>query len=260
MIGFFIKKAFYGIWDNLFKIVLLNLIFLLLTAIPFFLPSLVAKFYDSQILNVIIIIVGILLCFIYLSAAAFSVKHISDYSTFAVRDLLKNFKEAWPAGIVMGLFAILLFFVFTYIIPFYLSFESAAGLVLAAIVFWAAIFALLSFQFYFTVYVRLGKNIVKSFKKCMLISLDNSGYSLFMLLHNLFVLGVSVIFAFLFPGPVGVLLYLDESVRLRLLKYDWLEENPGANRRKVPWDVLLIDEREKTGDRTFKNFIFPWKD
>jgi hypothetical protein len=79
-------------------------------------------------------------------------------------------------------------------------------------------------------------------------------------LHNLVVLVLSLITFMMFPGPAGLLLYLDESLRLRLLKYDWLEANPGANRRKIPWDASLIDEREKTGTRTFRNFIFPWKD
>jgi hypothetical protein len=71
---------------------------------------------------------------------------------------------------------------------------------------------------------------------------------------------LSMFLGFLAPGPAGVLLFLDEGLRLRLLKYDWLEANPDANRRKVPWDALLIEEREKTGTRSFKNFIFPWKD
>jgi hypothetical protein len=110
------------------------------------------------------------------------------------------------------------------------------------------------------VYSRLGSKIIKSLKKCMLISLDNSAFVFFMFLHNIVVLMISVIFVFLFPGPVGVLLYLDEALRLRLLKYDWLEANPDENRRKIPWDILLIEERERTGTRTFRNFIFPWKD
>ncbi|MDR1985520.1 MAG: hypothetical protein LBP88_00935, partial [Treponema sp.] len=58
----------------------------------------------------------------------------------------------------------------------------------------------------------------------------------------------------------GILLYLDEALRLRLLKYDWLEVNSDATLRKIPWDALLIEEREKTGTRSLKNFIFPWKD
>jgi hypothetical protein len=58
------------------------------------------------------------------------------------------------------------------------------------------------------------------------------------------------------------------------MKYDWLEENakepalageaadPAAKpkRPQIPWDALLIDERERTGTRSFKSFIFPWKD
>ena len=94
----------------------------------------------------------------------------------------------------------------------------------------------------------------------MLLSMDNSGFSVFLFIHNIIALFLSAVFAFMFPGPVGVLLYIDQALRLRLLKYDWLEANPEANRRKIPWDALLIDEREITGTRTLKNFIFPWKD
>jgi hypothetical protein len=64
----------------------------------------------------------------------------------------------------------------------------------------------------------------------------------------------------IFPGPGGLLLFLDEALRLRIFKYDWLEANPDANRRKIPWEALLIEEREKTGNRTLKGLIFPWKD
>jgi hypothetical protein len=50
---------------------------------------------------------------------------------------------------------------------------------------------------------------------------------------------------FLFPEPASVLLYLDEALHLRLLKYDWLEVNADANRHKILWELLLIEEREK---------------
>jgi hypothetical protein len=260
MIGFLIRKTLYDLWDNMFRIVVLNLGFLAVVAIPIFLPVLAARFFGSVELEMILSAFGILVCSVYLSAAAHSIRAISDYGSFRFIDFLRDFKTAWPAGLVMGLFMILLYLVFAVIIPFYLGIKSLAGLALGAIVFWATIFALLSFQFYFTVYSRLGSKIIKSFKKCMLISLDNSGFALFMFLHNIVVLMISIVFVFMFPGPVGVLLYLDEALRLRLLKYDWLDANPGENRRKIPWDVLLIEERERTGTRTFKNFIFPWKE
>ncbi|MDR0302095.1 MAG: hypothetical protein LBI04_07280 [Treponema sp.] len=260
MIGFLLRKTFYDLWDNLFRIVLVNMGFLAVTAVPFALSQLAAKYTGSTALGIGIIAVGILLCSIYLSAAAHSLKSVSDYGSFGFGDFFRGFKKAWPAGLVMGIFVVTLFFVVTFVIPFYMSIESPVGLVLGMIVVWAVVFALLSFQFYFTVCARLSTNLKKIFKKCMLISMDNTGMAVFLLIHNFIVLILSVFLAFIFPGPAGVLLYLDEALRLRLLKYDWLEANPGADRRKIPWDALLIEEREKTGTRTFKNFVFPWKD
>ena len=260
MIGFVIRKAFYDLWDNMFKIVVLNIGFLIIVSIPIFLPALTAKYFDSTALEIALSAFGILLCCVYLASAAVTIKSISDYSSFEFVDIFKNLKTAWPAGIFMSFFVFILFLVMTVVLPFYLTMDSPLGIVFAAIVFWMMILALLSFQFYFSVYARLGSKIRKSIKKCMIISLDNSGFAFFFLIHNLIALIISVVFVFIFPGPVGIFLYIDEALRLRLLKYDWLEANPDANRRKIPWDAILIEEREKTGTRSFRNFIFPWKD
>jgi len=260
MIGFLIRKTIYDSWDNMLKIVLLNLGFIAVTAIPIFLPKLAAIFVSSQSLEMALTAFGILLCSMYLAAASFVLMKISDYSSFGFGDFFRAFKSAWPAGLVVGFLFIVYFIIMTVTIPFYLSIESGFGLILAALVFWGTIFAVLSFQFYFTVYARLGANIKKAFKKCMIVSLDNSALSLFLLLHNIVVMLISIIFAFMFPGPAGVLLYLDQALRLCLLKYDWLDANPGADRRKIPWDALLIEDREKTGERSLRSFIFPWKD
>ena len=260
MIGFLLRKTLYDLWDNMFRIVALNLGFIASLAIPVFLPQLAGKYFNSAALEMILTAMGILVCFIYLAAASLCVSSISDYGFFGFKDFINNLKIAWRPGLVTGAFVFLLFMVVTLIMPFYLGFEGPVGLALAAFIFWITVFAVLSFQFYFTIYSRLGRKVFKSLKKCMIISLDNSGFSLFLIIHNLIVLLISVIFVFMFPGPAGILLYLDEALRLRLLKYDWLEENPDANRRKIPWDALLIEEREKTGTRSFRNFIFPWKD
>jgi len=243
----------------MFKIVVLNLGFIACTAIPIFLPMLADRFFDSTALEIILTAIGILVCSVYLSAAAFSIRVISDYGVFSFGDFFKSFKVTWPAGLVAGGLIFLVFIIVTFVLPFYAAMGNLAGLALSAIIFWTTIFGLLSFQYYLTVYTRLGSNVIKSLKKCMLISIDNTGFSIFMILNNLAALIISVFLAFMFPGPIGILLYLDEALRIRLLKYDWLEANPDANRRKIPWDALLIEEREKTGTRSFKNFIFPWK-
>jgi hypothetical protein len=260
MIGFLIKKTLYDLWDNMLKIAVLNFGFLICTAI-LLLPTLFPNEFGINTLIIFLFaILGTLICSIYLAAAAFTIKSISDYGTFTFKDFLKNIKTTWPAGIAMFVFLFIIYLVISIVIPFYTSMDSIVGLILSALLVWIVIFAFLSFQFYFSVYARLGMNLIKSFKKCLLISLDNTGMAIFLLIHNILALLISVVFLFMFPGPVGVLLYLDEALRLRLLKYDYLEANPEADRKKIPWDALLIDEREKTGNRTLKNFIFPWKD
>ncbi|MDR2965894.1 MAG: hypothetical protein LBU88_08970 [Treponema sp.] len=266
MIGFLLQKTLYDFWDNMFKVVMLNLGFLLVAATPIFLPGLMEILgINSLPLEMALTGIGILACSIYLAAASYSMSSISDYSTFGFAKFFGSFKYTWKAGLVMGLFVFFLFIVATIILPFYLSIESGFGLILAAIVFWLTVFGIISFQFYFSVYTRLGGKIGKSFKKCMVISLDNSGFSFFLFIHNLIVILLPLVVPFLLfviiiPGPAGIILYIDEALRLRLLKYDWLEANPGANRKKIPWEELLVEERERTGHRTFKNFIFPWKD
>jgi len=260
MIGFLIKKTVYDLWDNMFRIVLLNLGFIVSLTIPVLLPAYIPIF----ILSVAVAVVGALWCCVYLAAIALSVKAISDYGVFGFADFRANLKAGWLAGVALFLAGLIVFLVIRIIIPFYLDMGSLVGLLLAALVFWSLILALVSFQFFFAIRARLDTKPIKIIKKCFIIFFDNPGFSLFSLLYTLVTLVLSLIFALLLPGPAGLLLFLDEGLRLRLLKYDWLEENPPADgspkRRRIPWDALLIEEREKTGNRTLRNFIFPWKD
>ena len=89
--------------------------------------------------------------------------------------------------------------------------------------------------------------------------LDNPGLFLFATVTNAALLGLSFFLAFLLPGPGTALLFLDEALRLRLLKYEWLKAHPEADRRKIPWDDILVEERERTGTRSLQRLIFPWK-
>jgi hypothetical protein len=279
MIGFLIKKSFYDLWDNMFRIVTLNLGFIISLAIPIIIPGFLQTI---PVLSIIVAAVGILWCFVYLSAAALSVKAISDYGVFGFADFWTNLKKGWLAGIIMGLAVFLFFVMIRVIIPFYLDMGSFVGILLAGLLFWTLVLAVISFQFFFAIRARLDTKPIKIIKKCFIIFFDNPGFSIFSALYTLSTLILSLIIIFYFPGlaglllfllllpgPAGLLLFLDEGLRLRLMKYDWLEANPPAPdspslprkaRRTIPWDVLLIEEREKTGTRTLRNIIFPWKD
>ena len=257
MIGFLIKKNFFDMWDNLFRIALINIGFIVSLSLPIFLPSL---FTNIPALGIAVLVAGVLWCFVYLSTAALCLKTVSDYGSFGFVDFYKNFKEVWPIGLVMGALACLITLLILIVIPFYVSLGSIVGLILAAIVFWILVVAALSLQFFFAVRSRLDTKISKIFKKCLIVFFDNPMFCVFMMIGNIAMLVISTFSAFLFPGPAGILLFMDQGLRLRLLKYDWLEENPEANKKDIPWDALLIDDRERTGTRTLRSFIFPWKD
>lgn len=257
MTSFLIKKNFFDTWDNAFKIAIVNFGFIASLTVTVFLPSL---FIKLPLFEMGALLIGIILSFIYLSTAALSLKNISDYSSFGFADFFTNLKTAWPSGLVLGALFFLAFVLCTLVIPFYLAMESMLGLMLAAFVFWAIVIATLALQFFFAIRFRLNTALKGTIKNCFILFFDNPMFCVFSLIHNLFALALTVPLAFLVPGPAGILLFLDQGLRLRLLKYDWLKENAEANKRNIPWDTILAEEREKTGTRSFRNFIFPWKD
>jgi hypothetical protein len=257
MIGFLLKKNFFDLWDNLFRLVLINLGFIASLAIPVFIPTL---FQELPALGMTALIIGGLWCCVYLSTAALTLKSLSDYGSFGFSDFFGNIKAAWPAGLFIGGFIIAAYVLCALVIPFYFGMGTIVGLLLAAVVFWTMATAVLAFQFFFAVRSRLGTKLRSVIKKCFIIFFDNPMFCIFSFLYNTICLILSTFLAFMLPGPAGLLLFLDEALRLRLLKYDWLEANPEANRRKIPWDALLIEEKKKTGSRSLRNFIFPWKD
>jgi hypothetical protein len=260
MIGFLIKKTFFDLWDNMFRMILVNMGFIASLAIPIFLPGLI----PIPLLSILVFAAGFLWCFVYLAAAALSVKAVSDYGVFGFSDFWANIKEGWKTGLALGITGILLYAIAINAIPFYLQMNSLFGLFLAAVIFWTTAVAICSLQFFFAIRARLDTKLVKIYKKCFIIFFDNPGFAIYSLLHTIVTLILSAVLALLLPGPAGLLLFLDEALRLRLLKYDWLEANPdqtgSTKQRRIPWDEILIEEREKTGTRSFRNFIFPWKD
>jgi hypothetical protein len=255
MFGFLIKKAFYDLWDNLFKIALINLGFLALFLVGIFLSSL---FDALPLLSLGIMALCLLCCCVYLSAAALCLKALSDYGSFGFADFFHNLAAAWPAGLLLGALCFLGFFLAAMAIPFYFTLGSFTGLLLGCFLFWTMLTVTLALQFYLPIRARLDRKPGKIIKKCFLILFDNTPFCILAGAASLAILTLSLPLFMLLPGPGGLLLFLDEALRLRLLKYDWLETNPGQ--RKIPWDILLEDEREKTGTRSIKGLIFPWKD
>jgi hypothetical protein len=255
MFGFLIKKTFYDLWDNLFKIALINLGFLALFIAGIILPPL---FNAGPLLSTAVTALCLLCCCVYMSAMSLCLKALPDYGFLDFAGFPRNLAAALPAGLLLGVFCFLGFLLISLAVPFYFTLGSFAGLLLGCFLLWTMLAAILAMQFYLPIRARLDTKPARIIKKCFLIFFDNTFFCILTGAASLAILALSLPLFMLLPGPGGILLFLDEALRLRLLKYDWMEANPG--RRKIPWDVLLAEEREKTGNRGVKGLIFPWKD
>jgi hypothetical protein len=94
--------------------------------------------------------------------------------------------------------------------------------------------------------------------------MDNTGFSIIMALYNLLLTALSILPIGFFPSLCGVSISKHNAFRLRMYKYDYLEEHPELKspreRRQIPWEDLIFDDRQLMGKRTLRGMIFPWKD
>jgi hypothetical protein len=257
MIGFMLKKWFYDLWDNMLVVALLNIGFLVSLAVPFIAPSALSA---VPILAYAVAIAGILWCSTYLIASAMMMNMLSDGGSFTFRDFFVAIKGSWRAGMVSGIIMVGVAYCILVAIPFYLGSGSTLGLVASATLFWMILLLLLAMQFYPALRSRNPGMLGQTTRKCLELFFDNTIFSFIAAVVNLVLMAASFFVAFMLPGPAGCLLLLDEAVRLRMMKYDYLAANPTADRKRIPWDVILAEEKELTGTRSLKNLIFPWKD
>ena len=207
-----------------------------------------------------IVLLGVFWSALYLNAGAAAFAKISDYGSAAFLAVFGKVRAAVRPAVLSTVLFCAAAALFLGVIPFYLLLGNAAGVFLAALSFWALLLLPLLFLFLPAGNGRLTKKPPVLLKKCVLFFLDNPLFciGIFFLAVVLFML--SAFTAFLFPGPMGIALFLDEALRLRLLKYEWLEKTAGEGRgKKIPWETILAEERDRLGSHSLASVIFPWK-
>ncbi|AEJ61245.1 hypothetical protein Spith_0972 [Spirochaeta thermophila DSM 6578] len=258
MIGFLIKKAFFDTWDHLITVVVLNLGFLLSFAIPTVVPEWVSPLGLPVVTAVVV--VGLVITFLYLGMLAMAAKEIAFYRTPSFDDLLSYLTHTWKGSLVFGGLTALAVLIPLFFFPFYASWGGAIGFIGMVILLWALIgWSLMSVWFY-PLLCQIEPKVRKVLKKSFLLALDNPGLSIVLILSTPVILFISIFTALLVPGPAGLMVWLQDALKLRMYKYEYLEAHPDADRKKIPWETLLIEERERVGKRTLKGMFFPWKE
>ena len=257
MIGFLIKKAFFDFWDNMIRVVILNLGFIVIIGIGVYLPY-ALRF--SNLLSLIAFAVVLVGFNVYAGAASMMARDITDYKAPNFKDFKAYVGEVWKSTLVLSLITGLQVVIAFIAVPFYSSVGGVLGLGAVSLIFWVSIIWWLAAQYYFPILSRLDKGPKKILKKCFLILFDNTGFSIFLGIGSIATLAISVFTALLLPGVTGLLIWHQNALKLRLYKYDYLEEHPGTDKKYIPWDALLVEDRDKVGPRSLKGMIFPWKE
>jgi len=256
MFGFLIKKTFFDMWDNLIRIVILNLGFILGFAIIIYFPLL---FRDIPILFFAALGIGMGILFVYSGVVSSMTSKIADYEKPEFADFLPTLKATYTTSLLFALVNFVLVILFQVAFQVYGQIQSFVGPLASSFLFWVLIFWLLAVQYFFSIQARMDRKFGKIIKKMFLLLLDNPLFTIGLLIGTLLTTAISVFTALLLPGIASVFLWWNVALKLRLYKYDHLEENP-ENRRRIPWDALLTEDRERVGKRTLKGMIFPWKE
>jgi len=261
MIGFFLKKNFFEGWDNFLPLILFNGVLILIGSAFFTLMYVVS---EMPMLSVLILFICILLMGILLPAISNLMSRIADYKSFSFKEIGGEIKHTWRHGVLFALIETFCWVVAGVAVPYYFSFHNFLGLFLGVSVVWIFAVIQLSLLWFFPIRSRLESNFRKCLKKCFIVFFDNTGFTLFMLLYSVILIVLTPFLAFLVPGFSGLLLAWNNAFKLRMYKYDWMEQHPEipvqTARKQIPWDELLAEDRETVGTRTIRNLIFPWKD
>ncbi|MBD3308539.1 hypothetical protein GF339_19085 [candidate division KSB3 bacterium] len=257
MILFTIKKAFFDIWDHLFSIFFINVGFLGILSLDVYL----LYFLRIHPLTFMFAIgLALVLPVLYIGAVSMIARDIVEYATPKFKDIGRYLREVWKAALAFCLFILIQAAIAVLIFPWYLKRGGIVGIVIPGILFWISLIWWCASQYYFPLRSQLDTKVSKILRKSLLLLFDNPLFTLVLALGTLLLLAVSVFTILLFPGIGAILVWHQAGLKLRLYKYDYLEDHPDAARDAIPWDELLTEERKNVGTRTLRNTFFPWKE
>lgn len=258
MTGFFLKKAFFDGWDNLIGLVVLNLGYLAILLAVLGCMTL-AGISTPLALFAFLLTTGVFAFFS--SGVAASSYSFARYERPGWTVFKQGIRGSWRHSLFFWLLILLDACLILFVIPFYLSYNNVIGMLLAVLLFWVFLGLTFALFYYWPLFfVMQGDRPTKTLKKSFIIVFDNLLFTFFFAIYQLFNLVISILLAGLAPGVAGMHLAASDAIKLLMFKYDYLEEHPDADRRHIPWEELLYEERECIGHRSLKNMIFPWKD
>ena len=134
---------------------------------------------------------------------------------------------------------------------------SGIPLVISTLLFiWFVLFSVQTLLMLVPLIPQSEYRMIRALRLSGLLVLGNPGYVLVILIV---VIVMTVLSVAVLPGPCGILILLNNAVKLRLKRY---EPDPAAAESPqghTDWNRLLADERERLANVRLRNLLFPWK-
>lgn len=258
MYGYALKKSFFDLWDHLFFALGVNLVYTLATvgiaALGFLFQGLGVA--GALLFGPIPFLVAALLG----GVATFWGRDIAVRGSAQVVDFPAHFAASWKASLAFGIAWLVIGLGWLFGIPFYSQWNPVAGFIFGVVMAWLAFFGAGMSLYYPGLNAQVEPDLRKLVRKSFLLFIANPLASFVIALGAVVIMVLSVVTLGFFPGIVGLALWLNTTFRFLLAKYEWMEANPEADHKKVPWAELVADDMDKVGPRTLRNMIFPWKD
>jgi len=259
-------------WDHLYAIVLINIGFYLMVVLMVGAGvgyiALLSLFMDNSgaiggFLATLFILLTVHVVYnVYAGTCACVTRDIANYQSTSFQQFFQYLRDTWKSNAIYGVIQGAVATLFANAARFYLAaVDNPINPFIFFFITEIYIVWLIASQYYLPLQALFDKKVKKNVRKMFLLLFDNTAFTLFGLTLITILASMLSVFTFLLlPGLGAVLLLQTVSLKLRMLKYDYLEVNPEANRKKIPWAALLIDEQEKVGKRTLRGMFFPWKE
>ena len=260
MFGFLFRKTIFDGWDNILRIFLANILYIILLALEVLWWYLNAKGILALALTILLMLLTLVIISIYTMGVAVFTANICEGAR--KQETLKGIKETIKTHIphcIMHSFIIAVVFVnVVFAIPFYLQMEGFMGPVMAFVGLFLSVFLVFNFKYYLPLcIIRSKESVLDIVKYSFAYALDNKGVTAGLMLRSALDLIISVPLVGILPGFTGILLS-DNCATIILNKRYLMAEEKKVEKSEIPMnDVLFEMGKQKYDKRKMTSLLFP---
>jgi len=258
MFRYAVKKAFFDLWDNLGFAFGVNLLFTMGTLGVALLGRFTLPLGNAAFL--LFFPLPVLFASVAAGVVTFWARDAMTEGQAHFSSFFSHLASSWRPSLFFGSAWLVLGVGQILGVPFYSQVNSLMGTIFGIFMIWFFFFGVGMSLYFPGLNAQVEPHVGKLLRKSFLMFVAHPWSSLVTFLVLLLLVAVSIFTLGFFPGIFGIAVWLQVTFRFLLAKYDWLEKEPDADRKKVPWSVILADDMDRVGHRSFRSLFFPWKD